>query len=171
MLENLAGFVERQTESPKAWDRDKAMFRNFLWYGGRKIGSRGKTIIWTATVHAARKQGSLSAETLGARLAGLLTHRLGVIGFTAFSGRSSIAGQPAKDLSEAPPGSLEALVTREGEDSTFVNSSELKRLGKIPSRLFGSFGAPEEWHRYFDGVLVIRREFAPTFEPKPGTPR
>lgn len=163
MLENLASYVDRQRGIPEAQDRDQVMFRNLLWYIGR-IHAGSKIVIWTATVHAARQQGKLPQLPLGARLAERWGRRLAVIGFTAFVGQSSMAGQPIKPLPEAPPDSLEARSTEKKSVAwIFLDSSALQRIGNVPSRLLGEFTSAE-WSTYFDAVLVIRQESAPMFE-------
>jgi erythromycin esterase-like protein len=163
MLESFAGYVDRQRGVPAAVDRDEAMSRNALWYLGR-MPAGSKVIIWTATVHAARRQGQLPQQPLGARLAVRWEERLAAIGFTAYAGFSSMAGQPSKPLPEAPPGSLEARATRGNVPWAFLDASALRSLGPAPSRLLGSFTAAD-WSTYFDGVVVIREEVAPVFDP------
>lgn len=163
MLENLAGYVDRQRGAPAAPDRDEAMYRNALWYIER-MSAGSKVIIWTSTVHAARRQGTLPWQPLGARLAAQWEGRLAAVGFTAYAGRSSMAGQPSKPLPEAPPGSLEARSTRGHAPWAFLNASDLRGMGQAPSRLLGSF-TEAVWSTYFDGVVVIREEVAPTFDP------
>ena len=46
-----------------------------------------------------------------------------------------------------------------------LDRAALRSLGAVPSRLFGKI-APNDWSTAFDGVLVIRDEGAPTFEPR-----
>ena len=161
MLENLANYVDRQRDASAAVDRDEAMYRNALWHIER-MPAASKVIIWTSTVHASRKQGRLPHEPLGALLAVRLGPELGAVGFTALAGSSSRAGRPASALAEAPAGSLEAVATGGGEPWVFLDAAELRRIGRATSRLFGSFGEAD-WSEYFDGVVVIREEVAPTF--------
>ena len=162
MAENLAGYFDRERGSPGARDRDEAMYRNLLWHRGR-MPRGSKLIVWTATVHAARQQGNLRQKPLGAWLAEQWGDRLAVIGFSAFSGRSSMAGMPSRPLPEAPPGSLEALATGAGADPAFLDPSALRRMGSAPSRLFGGFTSAD-WSTRFDGVVVFREEVPPVFE-------
>jgi len=163
MLRNLASYVERQRGAPAPLDRDEAMYRNALWYIER-MSTGSKVIIWTATVHASRRQGGLPQQPLGAFLATQWGQRLAVIGFTAFAGWSSMAGQPRKPLPEAPPGSLEARATTGSAPWVFLNASDLRRIGHATSRLLGSF-TEADWSSCFDGVVVIREERAPLFDP------
>lgn len=164
MLENLANYAARQRSAPEARDRDEAMFRNALWYKER-MPADSKLIIWTSTVHAARRQGQLSQLPLGARLSERLGNRLAVVGFTALGGQSSRAGQPSQPLSAAPPGSLEARSTDTDADWIYLNSSALRRIGNVQSRLLGKFTSTD-WSKYFDAVLVIGQESAPVFEQR-----
>jgi erythromycin esterase-like protein len=163
MLENLANYVDRQRPAPASLDRDEAMYRNALWHMAR-MPAESKVIIWTATVHASREKASLPQQPLGAWLAARWGQGLASIGFTAFSGWSSMAGRPRRQLPEAPPGSLEAQATRGSAPWVFLNASALRRIGHAPSRLFGSF-TEADWSACFDGVVVIREEAAPVFDP------
>jgi erythromycin esterase-like protein len=163
MLTNLASYVERQGSGTPPLNRDEAMYRNALWYIER-MDSGTKVIIWTATVHASRSQGGLRQQPLGAYLATRLGERLAAIGFTAFAGWSSMAAQPRKALPEAPPNSLEATATEGGAPWVFLTASDLRRIGPAPSRLLGSF-READWSAGFDGVVVIREEVAPVFDP------
>jgi erythromycin esterase-like protein len=163
MLESLANHVDRQRGTPSSMDRDEAMYRNALWHIER-MPAGSKVIIWTATVHASRAQGRLPQQPLGAWLATQWGPGLASIGFTAFAGWSSMAGQPRKPLPEAPPGSLEARATEEGAPWVFLNASALRRIGHAPARLLGSF-TEADWSAHFDGVVVIREEVAPVFDP------
>lgn len=74
-----------------------------------------------------------------------------------------MAGRPARPLSEAPPGSLEALATGAEAELAFLDTSALRRMGSVPSRLFGGFRSAD-WSARFDGVVVVREEAAPVFE-------
>jgi erythromycin esterase-like protein len=162
MLENLANYVDRQRRDPASRDRDEAMYRNVLWYIER-MPAAAKVIIWTATVHASREQGSLPVQPLGARLAARWGQGLASIGFTAFSGWSSMAGRPPRPLPEAPIGSLEARATEGSVPWVFLNGSALRAIGRAPSRLLGRF-TEADWSACFDGVVVIRDEVAPVFD-------
>lgn len=163
MLESFAGYVDRQRSTPAPLDRDEGMHRNALWHIGR-MPAGSKVIIWTSTVHAARTKGGLPQQPLGARLAAQWEGGLAAVGFTAYAGWSSMAGQPSRPLPEAPPRSLEARATEGNVPWAFLNASALRSIGHAPSRLFGSFTAAD-WSTYFDGVVVIREEVAPVFDP------
>lgn len=159
MLENFANLSSRQRDAATARDRDEAMYRNVRWYTDR-MPAGSKVIIWTATVHAARQQGTLRQRPLGAWLAERDGSRLAAIGFTALGGESSMAGGAVRTLAEAPADSLEALSLDAGADWRLLDRAGLQRLGEVPSRLLGRFTSAD-WSRYFDYVIVVRQEVAP----------
>ena len=78
-------------------------------------------------------------------------------------GRTSRAGRPASPISDAPPESLEATATSESAWA-LLDSEKLRAIGRVSSRLLGKF-VSETWSDYFDAVVVIRQEVAPTFDP------
>ena len=164
MAENLASYYRREAGAAGALDRGAVMYRNFRWQQARMPRSR-KYIIWTATVHAARRQGQRAEKPLGTWLAEQWGDRLAVIGFSAYAGQSSMAGMPARPIPPAEPGSLEARATDGGTARAFLDRSALRRMGAVPSRLFGRV-TTADWSELFDGVLVIPEEAAPVFEPR-----
>lgn len=164
MMENLTNLYNRQQNVAEARYRDEMMYRNFLWHSER-MPKESKFIVWTATVHAARQQGKLKHKPLGTWLAEQWGDRLAVVGFSAFAGQSSMAGMPSKPIPEAPPGSLEATATESDTAWVYLDASALREMGVVPSRLFGRFTSAD-WSASFDGVLVIREETAPVFEPR-----
>jgi erythromycin esterase-like protein len=161
MLENFARYADRQRD-PASLDRDESMFRNLAWYLDR-LPARTKVVVWTATVHAARQRGALQVVPLGARAVERWGDRVGSVGFTAYGGYTSRAARPAAAISDAPPESLEATATS-GAGWAFLDSKKLRALGSISSRLLGKF-ATDTWSNYFDAVVVVRHEVAPTFDP------
>ena len=161
MLESFARYADRQRPGVTA-GRDESMFRNLVWYLGR-LPANSRVVIWTATVHAARRRGSLSEVPLGARVVERWGDRVGVVGFTAYAGFTSRAGRPESPISEAPPDSLEAKATSEAAWA-LLDSVKLRAMGRVPSRLLGKL-VSETWSDYFDAVVVIRQEIAPTFDP------
>jgi erythromycin esterase-like protein len=161
MLESFARYADRQRPGVTS-GRDESMYRNLVWYLER-LPANSRVVIWTATVHAARQRGSLSEVPLGARVVERWGDRVGTVGFTAFAGYTSRAGRPASPISDAPPGSLEATATS-ASAWALLDSEKLRAIGRVPSRLLGKF-VPETWSDYFDAVVVIRQEVAPTFEP------
>jgi len=164
MLENFASYAERQAGLPDAATRDDVMARNAAWHIGR-LPAGSKVVIWTATVHAARTRGALTFEPLGALLARRWPRRVASIGFTAYAGQTSMAGRPPQPLAEVPAESIEARATDGQTPWVFLNAGALKTLGRAPSRLLGKV-TTDDWSTYFDGVVIIRNEVAPVFEPR-----
>jgi len=112
----------------------------------------------------------LGVLPLGARLAEQWDDRLAVIGFTALRGQWSRAGQPRQPLVPLPSESLEARALAAGAAGdaagwAYLDRAALRSLGSVPARLFGKV-TTTDWSTAFDGVLVIRDEAAPTFEPR-----
>lgn len=161
MLESFARYAGRQRQGASG-GRDESMYRNLVWYLER-LPANSRVVIWTATVHAARQRGSLSEVPLGARVVERWGDRAGTVGFTAYAGYTSRAGRPASPISAAPPESLEGKATSESAWA-LLDSEKLRALDPIPSRLLGKF-LSEKWSGYFDAVVVIRQEVAPTFDP------
>jgi erythromycin esterase-like protein len=161
MLDSFARYADRQRLGVTS-GRDESMYRNLVWYLGR-LPANSRVVIWTATVHAARQRGSLSEVPLGARVVERWGDRVGTVGFTAYAGYTSRAGQPASPFSAAPPESLEATATSQSAWA-LLDSEKLRAIGRVPSRLLGKF-VSETWSDYFDAVVVFRQEVAPTFDP------
>jgi len=161
MLESFARYADRQRLGVTS-GRDESMYRNLVWYLER-LPANSRVVIWTATVHAARQRGSLSEVPLGARVVERWGDRVGTVGFTAYAGYTSRAGRPASPITDAPPESLEATATSQSAWA-LLDSEKLRAIGRVPSRLLGKF-ASETWSDYFDAVVVIRQEVAPTFDP------
>ena len=110
----------------------------------------------------ASQRGALAEVPLGARLVERWGDRVGAVGFTAYGGYTSRAARPPAPITEAPAVSLEA--TTSGTAWALLDAGKLRAIGRVPSRLLGSFAA-ETWSDFFDVVVVIRQEVAPTFDP------
>lgn len=179
MLDDIAGYFTRErtvatlgNRAPP--DRDLVMARHVAWWAAR-LPRGAKIVVWTAASHATRAAGEgavrpLDVPPLGARLAERWGDRLASVGFTALRGEWGWAGQAPKPLAALPAGSLEARALARGAAGdtaawAWLDRAALRRLGAVPSRLF-SGGATMDWSTAFDGVLVIRDERAPTFEPR-----
>jgi erythromycin esterase-like protein len=160
MLESFARYADRQRVGLTS-SRDESMYRNLVWYLER-LPANSRVVIWTATVHAARRRGSRAEVPLGARVVERWGDRVGTVGFTAYAGYTSRAGRPASPISDAPPESLEATATSYSA-LALLDSEQLRAIGRVPSRLLGTF-VSETWSDYFDAVVVIRQEVAPTFD-------
>ena len=161
MLESFARYAHRQRSGVTS-SRDESMYRNLVWYLER-LPANSRVVIWTATVHAARQRGSRADVPLGARVVERWGDRVSTVGFTVYAGYTSRAGRPASPISDAPPESLEATATSQSAWA-LLDSEQLRRIGRVPSRLLGTF-VSETWSDYFDVVVVGRHELAPTFDP------
>lgn len=161
MIESFARYAGRQGQSAPS-GRDESMYRNLAWYLER-LPVTSRVVVWTATVHAARQRGSLPDVPLGTRAAERWGNRVAAVGFTAFAGFTSRAGRPASTIPEAPPESLEAAATSESA-TAFLDSERLRAIGWVYSRPFGRL-VSETWSDYFDAIVVVRQEAAPTFDP------
>lgn len=155
-------------------DRDVVMAQHLAWWSVR-LPRDAKIVVWTAATHAARAPGAhpmlpLGVLPLGARLAERWGDQLAVIGFTALRGQWSRAGRPSQPLAPLPLHALEARALAAGAAGdaagwAYLDWAALRSLGSVPSRLFGKI-TTTDWSTAFDGVLVIRDETAPTFEPR-----
>lgn len=161
MLESFARYADRLRPGATS-DRDESLYRNLAWYLER-LPANSRVVVWTATVHAARQRGARSHPPLGTLAVERWGDRVGAVGFTAYAGHTSMAGRPASPIADAPPESLEAAATRESAWA-LLDAGKLRTIGRVPSRLLGKF-ATETWSDYFDAVVVVRQEVAPTFDP------
>ena len=179
MLDDAASFFAREHAMAErrpgdATDRDLVMARHVAWWVER-LPRDAKIVVWTATTHAARAPGAnpvlpRDVPPLGARLAERWGEQLAAIGFTALRGEWSRGGRPGQPLVPLPPDALEAralAAAAAGDSATWawLDREALRSLGAAPSRLFGKV-ATTDWSAAFDGVLVIRVESPPTFEPR-----
>lgn len=174
MLGDIASFFARERGAAGIPDRDLVMAQHVAWWSAR-LPRDAKIVVWTATTHAARASGAqpvlpFGVPPLGGRLAEQWGDRLAVIGFTALGGQWSRAGRPSQPLAALPLHALEAraLATPAAGGTAawaYLDRAALRSLGPVPSRLFGKV-VTTDWSTAFDGVLVIRDESAPTFEPR-----
>ncbi|MGB7133671.1 MAG: erythromycin esterase family protein, partial [Acidobacteriaceae bacterium] len=118
--------------------RDLSMFRNFRWLLAQ-LPPHSKVIVWTATVHAAKDLSAVPGDENRIPL-GLYIHRefgsrAFVLGFSADSGSYAFTGQPIRQLSPAPPDSLEAR-SFAGRDAgaVYLSPRDLREIGAIPAR-------------------------------------
>jgi len=165
MLENLATYYQRELDELDELDelgptRDKVMYQNVRWHLGQ-MPEGAKVIIWTANVHAARSAGGLPHRSMGAMLADAFGAEFAAVGVTAGGGWSRTAGGASMPLEQAPSGSLEHQGRGQAGGAIYLDSEQLQTAGTIRSRLLGHF-ARARWDRYFDGVIVVRDETAPT---------
>lgn len=172
MLADISTHFAREHDEAGAPDRDLVMAQHLAWWSAR-LPRDARIVVWTATVHAARAPGAspvLGVPPMGARLAERWGDQLAVVGFTALRGQWSRAGAPVQPLAPLPPHALEARALAVGAagdtaEWAYLDRAALRSLGSVPSRLFGNV-TTTDWSTAFDGVVVIRDEAAPTFEPR-----
>lgn len=137
--------------------RDLGMAELLDWYRER---DHRKTIVWTATVHAA-KQLEGDRVPMGHYLHQELGDRMATIGFTAVSG--SIGGavqKQAKPLAEPQPGTLEARFrSLQPQGLVYLSRAELADLGAVPARALNYAQAQvANWSELLDGMIVMGEE-------------
>lgn len=169
MLDDLASFFARENGAANrttsaAADRDDVMARHVAAWIAR-LPRDAKVVVWTASVHASRV-----APSMGSHLAAQLGDQLAAVGFTALDGQWGRSGREPQALASLPAASLEArslakVGKGEATDWVYLDRRALRSLGKAPSRILGKI-TDADWSSAFDGVLVIRTETPPAFEPR-----
>lgn len=145
--------------------RDLGMAELFDWYRER---DRRKTIVWTATVHAA-KQLEGDRVPMGHYLHQKLGDRMATIGFTAVAG--SIGGavqKQAKPLAEPQSGALEARYqSLPSQGLVYLSYTELADMGTVPARAL-NYAQPQvaDWSELLDGMIVLGEEHPAIQLPK-----
>ena len=156
----FANYVSREADAADPGMREQSMLETLQWHLGR-LPEGSRVVIWTASVHAAKAQGGLPWEPLGAKLASLFGEDYMAVGFTALSGVTAMAGRAPSALPALPAGSLEARALPASDEAAYLGGSALLALDGSPSRLYGRIGS-HPWSRHVDSVVVIREEIAPT---------
>jgi erythromycin esterase-like protein len=148
-------------------DRNRSMYLNFRWLLSRLPG-HSKVIVWAATTHLAKDLSGVGGDegvvSLGSYIRRDFKTRAFALGFSAYSGSYSMAGQPVRQLSVAPSTSLEgkALAARDS-DTVYLSLEELRKFGSIAARPLGSSFKTARWNEVLDGLLIFREEQAPEF--------
>ena len=89
-----------------------------------------------------------------------------MLGFSASSGTYAMAGQRARVLSAAPPGSLESRAFGSDEaEPRYFDPSQIRALGPIPARPLGQDFKTVKWEDVLDGLVVFREERPPLTTP------
>ena len=152
--------------------RDKAMFENFAWYVSR-FERPGKSIIWCATVHAAKelKQIYANRHSLGDYIRRSYGEKSAVIAFSAIRGGYGRRSQPAVTLAAATVGSLEASALSSIGDNElrFLSHANLARAGVAKARAINYDSYFEaNWSRIIDGLIILREERPPLYTATKG---
>lgn len=139
--------------------RDLGMYELLAWYRTRQP-RKTKTVVWCATVHAAKKLGD-GRIPLGRLLHEAVGERMAAIGFTAVAGSFGRPPQvavarlstPAGDMLEskmppAPPASIH-----------YLDRASLAGLGVLPARVL-DYTKPQaaDWSEIVDGLVVLAEE-------------
>ena len=145
--------------------RDRSMYRNYRWLRQQQP-KRHKTILWMATVHAAKKGDPTWGDRTGANFGSLMHQEYGVkafsLGFSALGGTYR-QGRETHEQPTAPTDSLEARTFKDtSADTVFVGPRDLSSLGTIPAAIFRHSYQTLPWNNYVDGVVIFRKEHAPT---------
>jgi erythromycin esterase-like protein len=145
--------------------RDRSMYQNYLWLRQQQPKLH-KTILWMATVHAAKKGDPTWGDRTGANFGALIHQEYGAkafsLGFSALEGTYR-QGREAHEQPTAPTDSLEARTFKDASaDAVFVGLGELSPLGTIPAAIFRHSYQTLPWSEYVDGVVIFRKEHAPT---------
>ncbi|MCY1064263.1 erythromycin esterase family protein [Nannocystis sp. RBIL2] len=164
MAKNLQRWVARDffTDGQAVFNvRDRSMFDNFQWHRQR-AGGQGKAIVWCATVHAAKDLGGVASHRgfspLGQYIREHYGERAAAIGFSAWSGATQPRGRPGRELSVAPPESLEGRVLGPEQPLRYLDAAELRALGSVEARPLNHEFRRAAWHEVLDGLVVMRRE-------------
>lgn len=146
-------------------DRDQSMATNFQWFTSR-LPANGKTIVWTANIHGAKNLSGVSGRErlvpLGSYISRQFKRDAFFVAFSSVSGSYAMGRQPARPLTPAPGGSLEAAAFESaGTDARYVDADGLRRFGSLSARLLGTDFALANWSEVFDGLVVFREERPP----------
>src|SRR5262249_23582749 len=147
-------------------DRDASMYENFKWWQSR-LPAGSKTIVWTATNHAAKNlagvEGVTSLVSLGSHIRRGFNGQAYVLGFSALSGTYALGRQPPRTLIAAPGNSLEAGAFESGDaDLRYIDAKALSRLGVIAARPLGADFKTARWSDVVDALVVVRQEHPPS---------
>jgi erythromycin esterase-like protein len=156
----MVAALERTFERELAQDhdaRDRSMFVGFeQWLAGHPQVI--KVIVWTATVHAARKRVG-EGVPFGAHVAAKYGTAAFVLGFSAQAGRISRAGRGPVDLEPAGAAALEGRVAT----NHYLSRKQLAAFGAIAARAIDyERWMVASWDTLLDGLVVFREEVAPT---------
>jgi erythromycin esterase-like protein len=152
-------------------DRDRSMFLNFEWLRSQ-LPAKSKIIIWAATVHTAKDlsgiQGSEGIVSFGSYIHQELKDKAFSLGFSAYSGEYAFVGEPVKQLSDAPPSSLEAQIfAHTSSDTVYLSLRQLRQYNSIEARPLGNNPKAARWDQVIDGLVLFRQEHAPTWIKSP----
>ena len=148
-------------------DRDRSMYLNFEWLFSR-LPRNSKVIVWAATVHVAKDlrgvTGFEGRVPFGSYIERDFRDRAFSLGFSAYSGEYEFIHPPVKQLSPAPVSSLEGQVfAHRDSDTIYLSRKQLRKCGSVTARLLGIDFNTAHWDQVVDGLVVFRKERAPTW--------
>ncbi|HEV2349700.1 MAG TPA: erythromycin esterase family protein [Terriglobia bacterium] len=176
MIASLKRYFERDFQDvPAGMDektlwmnkRDRSMYQNFRWMLSQ-LPPHSKVIVWAATVHAAKEltavAGFESRVPFGYYIHRDFKSRAFALGFSAYSGSYAFVGQPVRQLSPAPPTSLESQsFAGRDSDTVYLSRSQLRKIGSISARPLGTSFTTARWDNVLDGLVIFRHEQAPDY--------
>lgn len=161
---------------PGGYTRDTAMAENLLWWLNGSLKDR-KVIVWAHNYHVMKdffsvaseeamlKSRGPSAGPMGRFLNEALGREMYTIAALSHHGRTGYAGEEARDLPEAPAGSLQALLHETGRPYLFVDLRDLPAEHWLRRERVATFNEYEpmalDWSRLYDGVLFLDEQRAP----------
>lgn len=176
MIASLRRLLDRDFQDAPAgtvagslWDneRDRSMYLNFHWLLSQ-LPPHSKVIVWAATVHAAKELSSVAGDEKRVPMGFFIRRDFGkrafALGFSADSGSYAFVGQPARQLSPAPPDSLEARsFAGRDTDTVYLSARELRKMGPIAARPLGTSFSTARWDEVLDGLVIFRHERTPEY--------
>ncbi len=149
--------------------RDESMFENLSWHR-KRLGTR-KTIVWCATIHAAKTVDPFESlrglSPLGSYIHQRYGDRAAAIGFSAQSGASHPRGREPRVLPEAPPESIEGQVLAPEQSLHYLDTDKLRALGTVEARPISHTFRRAAWHEVLDGLVVLRQETPAGYDANP----
>jgi erythromycin esterase-like protein len=150
--------------------RDKAMADN-IFLQKERLGKKSKTIVWTASIHAAKNR-SETISPMGYFLNDIYKTNMVSIGISAKGGSFLGMRKAVKQLDELTPNALEMMARfKPNNEISYFDHQTLSALGSIESRVINFMQVKtKDWYNTFDGIIVLKVE-----QPKtiihPGTPQ
>ena len=183
MARNLDRFFERQAAvmsrppeqagAARDWrdfdHRSRSMFMNLEAFLDESPRPR-KTLVWLATIHAAKSLASLNADgppptSFGALVRERFGEQAFILGFSALSGSYSLSVTPRRFVLEpALEDSLEARAfsAPAPQDTRYLARDQLRDAGPRAARPLSYAWVTTSWETVLDGLLVFREERPPT---------
>jgi erythromycin esterase-like protein len=167
MIESLKRNFSRDFREDVPTARDQSMYLNFQWLMSR-LPPRSKVIVWAATTHVAKDLSGVPGQDhmvpMGSYIRREFTDHSFVLGFSAYSGTYGMARQPVRQLSVAPPLSLEGQAFAKDDSATrYFTLNQLRKFGAVPARPTGPDFRTAKWDEVLDGLVVFREEHPPEF--------